>query len=768
MPAEATLSRPMRRSGQDPVPSSVLPRRMGLHGKILAVVTAPMLLVALLAAFIVVQAGRDSSDARDLATVNAGLPQLGRFVAQLQSERTATLSYLREQTPQNEGTVRKQRQLTDTSVSRLSQEIDLGPLADRAPAAAVDARSLFESGPGTLLVARGQTDSGTSSAGPVGALYDTVMGQAINIPRLVADNLADRDAARSMRGFASLLSLSELAARERDLLAGAFDRGSLTAPEISTYSKTVTEQNTAAADLLAVTGGDFPELGERMAEAVSTVDLTPYRINVEVALAGRGDLSRDPKAWLNDSGERIDAILRLLDPVSSQVVTLTEARAGNAERVLLSTLTGTVLAALIAVSLTLAMSRRITLPLRSLTRSAKDLSVKLPQMVEQMRRPGERPMIDLEPIRIESRDEVGELASAFNSVNAVTVRVAEEQAALRGSIAAMYTQMARRNQVLLDRQLAYLDELEMKELNSETLSSLFRLDHLATRMRRNSESLLVLAGVDASRTFSKPLPLSEVIRGAMGEIEDYHRIDLIAGVNAQVSGHLAMSLSHLIAELLENATQFSHPQTRVQVTLSATETGAAVLIRDQGLGMTDRDLTRANERIAAPPVVEVAGAQQLGFFVVGRLAQRLGAGVALRHGGRGGIVAEVTLPVAALDGAQNKVIDLSNLGQERPTVPAVLAAPSAPVALPQRRIRGTSRGQRPTSSGRTLFETPTAVTTTPELGAPKPDSAGAAVEQPNARQHGNGIGQWLRAVTVESGPGRRAQHNDDEEHAGGA
>ena len=247
-------------------------------------------------------------------------------------------------------------------------------------------------------------------------------------------------------------------------------------------------------------------------------------------------------------------------------------------------------------------------------------------------------------------DEIGQLAEAFNTVNDVTVQVAQEQAALRASIAEMFVNVARRNQVLLGRQLSQLDKMEAREEDPDVLDSLFKLDHLATRMRRNAESLLVLAGIDSTRRLRSTLPMSDVIRTAVGEIEAFDRIDLSMSEDPEVSGRHALTVAHLLAELLENATHFSNPDTRVVVSASVTGHGVDVTVTDYGLGMSEDEVADANHKIAHPPVAEIAVSQRLGLFVVGRLAARLGATVELRRGRSAGTVVAVALPLSVFEG----------------------------------------------------------------------------------------------------------------------
>ena len=351
----------------------------------------------------------------------------------------------------------------------------------------------------------------------------------------------------------------------------------------------------------------------------------------------------------------------------------------------------------------------MTRPLRRLTVTAGELADELPKMVERMATPGEGPGVQLPEIEVYSDDEVGRLALAFRNVNETTVRVAEEQAALRASIAEMFVNVARRNHVLLSRQLSFIDQLERTEENPDTLDNLFRLDHLATRMRRNAESLIVLAGLDSGRRLRRAMPLSDVIRTAVSEIERYDRVDLALQADPPMVGHVALTTAHMIAELLENATQFSNPDTRVVTATAFSNSGVRITITDLGLGMTWDEITDANQRIANPPVTDVVGSQRLGFYVVGRLARRLDATVALRPGRTQGTVVTIDLPpalfvpgsvsdlaVADLDAADlsgDRVEHCRPLGAESPV--AGRRCRRALVAVPVAERPGSPRASRP-------------------------------------------------------------------------
>ena len=248
------------------------------------------------------------------------------------------------------------------------------------------------------------------------------------------------------------------------------------------------------------------------------------------------------------------------------------------------------------------------------------------------------------------------MARAFDQVHREAVRLAADEAMLRGNLNAMFVNLSRRSQSLIERQLSLIDNLEQTEQDADRLSSLFRLDHLATRMRRNSENLLVLAGHEAaSRRWSQPVPLVDVLRAAISEIEQYERVVLNVQPGIQVIGQAVNDVVHLVAEIVENATTFSPEDTQVYVTGQPLTSGGVLLdITDNGVGISEQEMAHANWRLDNPPVVDVAVSRRMGLFVVGRLAARHGVRVRLRHAQSGGLTALIWLPesVAAPESAQ--------------------------------------------------------------------------------------------------------------------
>ena len=306
--------------------------------------------------------------------------------------------------------------------------------------------------------------------------------------------------------------------------------------------------------------------------------------------------------------------------------------------------------------ITTLVARSMIRPLRPLREDALDIAgTRLPDMVRRLSETeGSDESVEIEPIAVSSTDEIGEVARAFDQVHREAVRLAADEAMLRGNLNAMFVNLSRRSQSLIERQISLIDSLEQGEQDSGRLSSLFRLDHLATRMRRNSENLLVLAGHEASRRWSQPVPLVDVLRAAISEIEQYERVVLNVQPGITIVGQAVNDVVHLVAELVENATTFSPEDTQVYVSGQPLTSGGVLLdITDGGVGISDSEMGHANWRLDNPPVVDVGVSRRMGLFVVGRLAARRGVRVRLRHASAGGLTALVWLPdtVAAQEGA---------------------------------------------------------------------------------------------------------------------
>ncbi|MFF2817196.1 nitrate- and nitrite sensing domain-containing protein [Kitasatospora cineracea] len=357
---------------------------------------------------------------------------------------------------------------------------------------------------------------------------------------------------------------------------------------------------------------------------------------------------------------------------------------------------------LAAVVLSLVISyrtgRRLVRELVGLRNAAADLSAtRLPSVMLRLRR-GDAVDVVAEVPQLEfGTGEIGQVGRAFNEVQRVAVEAAVEQAELRRGVSAVFVNLARRSQVLLHRQLTLLDTMERRTENPRELEDLFRLDHLTTRMRRHAEGLIILSGGSPGRAWRKPVRMVDVVRAAVGEVEDYARVQVRPFPGTGLLGSAVADVTHLVAELVENATVFSPPQTQVTVQGEVVAHGFCLEIDDRGLGLSEQHLEEINQRLAVEQEFDLADTDRLGLFVVSRLARRHGIRVHLRPSPYGGTSAVVLVPRELLAETVETAPDAPRQSGEdtgthrRPPAPAAAApavrgqgahaAPAAPAAV---------------------------------------------------------------------------------------
>ncbi|MEV6836087.1 nitrate- and nitrite sensing domain-containing protein [Streptomyces sp. NPDC051133] len=361
-----------------------------------------------------------------------------------------------------------------------------------------------------------------------------------------------------------------------------------------------------------------------------------------------------PQNWWAVNTLKFNAYRQIESDMADKAVNEASSIADDAKTSAITTGAVVVIALLAAFILAGLVARQMSRAMRQLRNAAFGIAEqRLPMLVDQLSRtdPG-RVDTRVAPIPITTKDEIGEVARAFDQVHREAVRLASEQALLRGNINAIFTNLSRRNQSLIEGQLTLITDLENNEADPDQLENLFRLDHLATRMRRNGENLLVLAGEEPGRRWDQPVPLVDVLRAASSEVEQYERIELSGVPEAEIHGRAVTDLVHLLAELLENATTFSSPQTKVRVTATRLPDGRVMIeIHDKGIGLTAEDFADINHKLANPPTVDAAISQRMGLFVVGRLSDRHGIRVQLRPSGeQAGTTSLVMLPDAITHG----------------------------------------------------------------------------------------------------------------------
>ncbi|MEH1092397.1 sensor histidine kinase [Micromonospora sp. CPCC 205739] len=305
---------------------------------------------------------------------------------------------------------------------------------------------------------------------------------------------------------------------------------------------------------------------------------------------------------------------------------------------------------LTVVLLSFAVARTVARPLTRLTRSADRVArvaeAELVRVADDESEAG--PPVRLDPVDVRARDEIGDLARAFERVQSTAARLVERQVAGRRNVAQMFGHVGRRTQNLVGRQIALIDRLERQETDPGRLEHLYRLDHISSRLRRNAGSLVVLSGATGTDGHVAPVPLADVVRLALGEIEDYTRVDVQVPAEVSAAPAIVGDLVLALAELMENATVFSPPHTRVVVSGELTETGARLCVVDRGIGMTEERLAEENARLTRRERLDLVPTEVLGLFVVGRLARRHGWTVRLAPTAGGGVTARLDVPYPLL------------------------------------------------------------------------------------------------------------------------
>ncbi|MCE6994602.1 nitrate- and nitrite sensing domain-containing protein [Saccharothrix sp. S26] len=508
----------------------------------------------------------------------------------------------------------------------------------------------------------------------VHSAYGQVLAALAQVHRATASSLSNETITPLSGANLALYSAKEQLSQQNSILLSTAKRGEFAPGQANALRAAQSRLDAALTDFANIASQENRQL---LSDTVTGAPVDARNSLVQLALVQQDE---GGEVSISDTdvmavGEQTAALLReVSQDIERQAdqasIDLTEAARASAWRD----------AALVAVALVIAfalmafVARSMLTPLRVLRRTALDVARnRLPDAIKRIRThrdPARAAEEALVPVPINTTEEVGQVARAFDAVQREAVRLAVEQVALRANVNDMFINLSRRSQALVERQITVIDRLEQDEQDPDQLASLFELDHLATQMRRNSENLLVLSGTTVNRRVTRPVPISEVLGAAVSEVEKYARIQIAPAPELKVQGRVVNDLAHLIAELLDNATAFSKPTTKVTVRAIETRRGeVSIRIHDRGVGMQEQDIIEANTKLADPPEVDVSVAREMGLYVVGQLAKRHNIRVTLNNNDdiEGGVTAQVVLPV-----------DLLHRGPE-PIQPRPV-----PAALPQR------------------------------------------------------------------------------------
>ncbi|GAA1858550.1 sensor histidine kinase [Actinomadura bangladeshensis] len=463
----------------------------------------------------------------------------------------------------------------------------------------------------------------------------------------------------------------ELRGREIALVGGVLtDGGRMTAGEYAAVSRLVYERRFLESSNLAELHPAIAAPFEQALASPAERTFTAVEDNILATRPG-ARLRIGPADWKAVAGASIGAVDGALG--KSRAVNAAEAKKASDDTLLRLLLIGVI--GLVAITLTaflmLRFSRRISRDLLGLQGAARTMAEeRLPDVVRRLSHGHEVDVAaEAPPLDVGRTAEVFNVSAAFSSVQRTAVAAAVRQAELRAAVNQVFQNLARRNQSLLHRQLAMLDTLERKASDPDALADLFAIDHLTTRMRRHAEGLIILSGAAPGRGWRHPVGILDVLRGAIGEIEDYARVEVVSTAEEGIVGSAVADVIHLLAELIENAAVLSPPNTPVEVDAGLVGQGFVVEIQDRGLGMNPDKLAAINEQLRREPEFDLTHGDQLGLFVVGTLAHRRGIKVALEPNAYGGIKTVVLLPHALVVPA-DRVGRRSDAGAEQADVPA--------------------------------------------------------------------------------------------------
>jgi signal transduction histidine kinase len=624
----------------------------------------------------------DYGRASDLVRIHS---EINTLVDTLQQERDATAVYVASGRSLNQDEVAEARTDVDGAVGDYRNAIKGIDVAE-SPGLADDVRRAADALNGLGFV----RDAVTNASLTEGAIRATYTDTIAKLYALVTFDPAGTNSrlAGDLRVLGEIFQVKEYASQARAELGAILTTGGFSIGKLQDFTSILARQQ-AAVDAFQSDASD--EQRTRYANAVQGVAVSQVQTDQTTAIeqATADQILIDPTTSFTAATEKLnllrDAQTQLLNGATASVTAFHD-DALWAAWVAIGTLA---LVVLLAVVVSTAVARSMSRSLRRLRSSALHVAENwLPEVTQRLRYTNVEQMaaVHVARVDVDAEDEIGEVARAFDSIAAACARLVRDQVELRVSMNSGFINLARRNQLCAERILRALDEWEQDELDTDRLRKLFVIDHLATRMRRTDDSLMVIAGAQTITKRTGPRPLDEVVGAALSEVEHYTRVvRRVAGDGVVVVGHAVPDVVHLLSELLDNATTFSPPSSQVTVAFMKTPKypgSVVVLIRDHGVGMSPDRFNELNHRITSPEAIDGSMVRSMGLIVVGRLAARHNIGVRLGPTEGGGVTATVVLP-------QNILVGEGQPGQSYPQMPK--AVPASPRRAP---VQNNNQGQQ--------------------------------------------------------------------------
>ncbi|MFD3487689.1 nitrate- and nitrite sensing domain-containing protein [Streptomyces sp. NPDC058665] len=646
-------------------------RGKSIRRKIVALLLVPLVSLTALWAFATTLTGREANQLLDVAYIidKVGDP-VENTVRVVQRERRQTLIYLAD--PRNSDSLaelRKQRAATDRAVTRIKANAEDPSVRDQMSAATSARLTSLTDALDGLGALRRSVEKSTVTRGQALDFYNRLVDPCHSFLSTL-HALEDVELDKQARALVGVDRAQEMLSREDALVVSALISRRVSSEEVRLISDLVANRTLLYETNLDVLPAAEREIFEQYWGGPATQPLREAEEQIIAAGAGKNPSSVDAARWQEMSNPVLQSLEREGEAADDRYQDRVEPAGFNV--LILAGIAGVLgfLALLVSLIVSIRVGRSLIRDLSGLRKEAHEVSgVRLPSVMRRLAA-GEQVDVETEAPRLEyERDELGQVGQALNTLQRAAVEAAVKQAELRHGVSEVFVNLARRNQVLLHRQLTLLDAMERRTEDTDELADLFRLDHLTTRMRRHAEGLVILSGAAPSRQWRKPVQLMDVVRAAVAEVEDYERVEVRRLPRIGVGGPAVADLTHLVAELLENATVFSPPHTAVQVHGERVANGFTLEIHDRGLGMSSDALLDANLRLAETPEFELSDTDRLGLFVVSRLAQRQNVRVSLQPSPYGGTTAIVFLPAALLTEAPETQgtgfrLDRQNLGDK--------------------------------------------------------------------------------------------------------
>jgi signal transduction histidine kinase len=655
-------------------------RHTSIRTRMFLLVTVPLLVLAAVYAFAV--AGQFGTA---VGLANAGkvsgttITPVSDAMAALNSERTSAVLYLATRSSQAAAAYRQDQAATDRAFRVLETITSSGPVtANATPLEKAAAARLVKDDRGALPALRGEVAGDRIGRTAAINAYSAIMADGLRVgEQAIQVAFVSQSLATTARQEVNLYAADMLVGEESDIYSGDVLTGQLTATDQKEFAQLVAVRRYLVADAVPQLDPEASGLLRQEVPAALTAALTTQENAIIAAPAGAGKPPVPLATWQRTAGAYGGNLQSVLTKSPAWIQSQVTSSARRALTILIVEAALGLLAVIASVVFSLLMGRRLLRRLDGLRTSALELARdRLPAVMARLR-DGDTVDVDAEaPPAGPGTDEVDQVRQALGTVHRAAVEAAVDEANLRRSVSKVFRNLARRNQALLHRQLGLLDAMERRADEPEQLEDLFRIDHLTTRMRRHAEGLIVLSGDSPGRGWSKPVPFIDVLRAAVSEVEDYTRIRVEVRSKAALAGPAVADVVHLLAELMENATVFSPPNTMVRVQGELVGRGFAVEIEDRGLGMAPERLEEINRDLARLPAFDLAGSDRLGLFITGRLAHRHGITVSLRSSAYGGTSAVVIIPTGLVVTGDATAPALA--ADARPLQPAAAAAALGP------------------------------------------------------------------------------------------